>query len=105
MQQALAQISSLSSSGALGIVAIALLGLVALLFALLLASRAQERRHLREIARAAEEMRSGDLSRKADVPPGSPVGFVAAAVQRLAEDLASRIRDSHGAEERLAALL
>jgi len=105
MQQALEQISALSGSGALGIVALALLGLVALLFALLLASRAQERRHLREIVRAAEGLRGGDLARKAELPRGSAVGFVAAAVNRLGEDLATRIREAQGAEERLSALL
>ncbi len=105
MQQALEKIAFVSGPGTVWVAGIALLGVVALLFAVVLASRAQDRRHLREIARAAEELRSGDLRRRVEVEPGSPIAFLAAAVNQLGEELQARTREAQGAEERVRALL
>ena len=87
------------------IVGIALLGLVALLFALVLLGRRQEKDHLRKVVDAIDEIRSGNLGKRVEISPRSPVAYVAYAVNRLGEDLASRTREAENADERLKTLL
>jgi len=84
---------------------IAALALSAVLFALLGFARRQERRDLREVQRAVEDLRSGAPARRADVPSGSAFGLLADSVQRLAHETAARRHESEAADARLRALL
>jgi PAS domain S-box-containing protein len=82
-----------------------LLALALLLFALLLLSRRQLRRDLREIVVSLEDLRTGDTQRRAEVSAGSPLVLVADAVNRLAGTLQDRSAEAASSREKLRALL
>ena len=81
------------------------LGLALLLFALLLLSRRQHRRDVREISAAVEALRSGRGARPADVDPGSPFAHLAESVNRLGQEVAARLGEADGAGEGLKTLV
>lgn len=82
-----------------------LLGVALLLFVLLLLSRRQQRRDVREISAAVEALRSGRGARPADVDPGSPFAHLAEAVNRLGQEVGVRLSEAEGAGEGLRAVV
>lgn len=82
-----------------------LLALALLLFVLLLLSRRQLRRDLREIVVALEDLRTGDTRRRAEVSAGSPLVLVSDAVNRLAGTLGERSAEVASSRQKLRALL
>jgi PAS domain S-box-containing protein len=82
-----------------------LLALGLLLFVLLLMSRRQLRRDLREIVISIEDLRTGDTRRRAEVSEGSPLVLAADAVNRLAGTLGERGAEAASSREKLRALL
>lgn len=101
----LAQAAVPGGSATFYAVAVLVVGLVALLVGLLVVSRRQERRDLRAVAHALEDVRAGKILRHVEVDPGSPVAYLAESVRRLGEDLHARSRDASGADEKLRAVL
>ncbi len=87
------------------VVSVVAIGFVALLVGLLVLSHRQERRDLREIVRAVEDLRAGAGARPAEVDSRSPMSFLADAVNRLAEDFGRRATAAASSEERLRAVL
>jgi PAS domain S-box-containing protein len=81
------------------------LGLALLLFVLLLLSRRQLRRDLRELVVALEDLRTGDTRRRVEVSEGSPLVLAADAVNRLAGTLGERSDEVASSREKLRALL
>ncbi len=102
---ALAQAALPGGTATFYAVSVLVVGLAALLVGLLLVSRRQERRDLRLVAQALEDVRAGRILRHVDVDPGSPVGYLAESVRRLGEDLHARTRDATGADDKLRAVL
>lgn len=97
--------AQLAVTAAPWLIGIGLLGVISLFFALILLSRRRERRELREIVVAIEELRSGAARRRLVVDPRSPLAFVADAVNRLGQDLSARRTDLESSDERLRAIL
>ncbi len=88
---------------------VALGGLAVLAFAaaavlLLLLSRRRFDRELRGVLHALEELRSGEVTERLELPGGSPLGLVADAVLRLSHDLHARRTEADVAGERWRAL-
>jgi PAS domain-containing protein len=84
---------------------IGLLLLVALLFALMLLSRRQQGREIRDLVVTLEELRSGQTRRRAAVDSRSSLAVVADAMNRLAEDLSGRWAGAERAREQYHAFL
>jgi len=82
-----------------------MLALALLLFVLLLMSRRQLRRDLREIVIGLEDLRTGDVRRRVEVSEGSPLVLAADAVNRLATTLGERGAEAESSREKLRAML
>jgi PAS domain S-box-containing protein len=81
----------ISDGGTLGLcLVLGGLILVTLLLAVHLVSRRQHRRDLREIIETVEDLRKGRADRRAEIEPHSPYSILGDAVNRLAQDAASR---------------
>jgi PAS domain S-box-containing protein len=87
------------------VIGVALLLLFSLLFGLLLISRRQQSREVREMVVAVEELRSGHTRRRAEIDPRSSLAMLADAVNRLAQDLSGRFSDAENAREQLEGFL
>ncbi len=93
-------------SAALAIViGVALLLLFSLFFGLLLVSRRQQSRDVREMVVALEELRSGQTRRRAEIDPRSSLAVLGDAVNRLAQDLSGRFSDAEHARDQLEGFL
>ena len=87
------------------VVGAGMLALALLLFVLLLMSRRQLRRDLREIVIGLEDLRTGDVRRRVEVSEGSPLVLAADAVNRLASTLGERGAEAESSREKLRAML
>jgi PAS domain S-box-containing protein len=87
------------------VVGTGMLALALLLFVLLLLSRRQLRRDLREIVIGLEDLRTGDVRRRVEVSEGSPLVLAADAVNRLASTLGERGAEAESSREKLRAML
>ncbi len=83
-----------------GIGAAGLVAIVVLLFAVLLLSRRRYSMDTREVVRAMEELRAGELPDPGGSDPGSPLALVFDAMQRLGQDVGARVRALEEADER-----
>jgi len=83
-----------------GIGAAGLVAIVVLLFAVLLLSRRRYSMDAREVVRAMEELRAGELPDTGSSDPGSPLALVFDAMQRLGQDVGARVRALEEADER-----
>ena len=84
-------------------VGVVLVVLAALFFTLMVFSRRQSRRDMREIVMAVEELRSGATRRRVELDSRSPLAVVADSVNRLAQDVGLRLERAVSDRERLAA--
>lgn len=73
--------------------------IVVLLFAVLLLSRRRYAMDAREVVRAMEELRAGELPDPGSSDPGSPLALVFDAMQRLGQDVGARVRSLEEADE------
>jgi PAS domain S-box-containing protein len=83
-----------------GIAAAGLVAVVALLFAVLMLSRRRYSMDAREVVRAMEELRAGELPDTGVSDPGSPLALVFDAMQRLGQDVGARVRSLEEADGR-----
>lgn len=83
-----------------GIGVAGLFAIVVLLFAVLLLSRRRYSMDAREVVRAMEELRSGEIPDPGGSDPGSPLALVFDAMQRLGQDVGARVRSFEEADER-----
>jgi len=88
-----------------GIGVAGLLAIVVLLFAVLLLSRRRYAMDAREVVRAMEELRAGELPAPGASDPGSPLALVFDAMQRLGQDVGARVRTLEEADERTRRML
>ena len=84
-----------------GIGAAGLFAVVVLLFAVLLLSRRRYSMDTREVVRAMEELRAGELPDSGGSDPGSPLALVWDAMHCLGHDVGARVRveTAHGNED------
>ena len=82
-----------------------LFAIVVLLFAVLLLSRRRYSMDTREVVRAMEELRAGELPDPGGSDPGSPLALVFDAMQRLGQDVGARVRALEEADERTRRML
>jgi PAS domain S-box-containing protein len=82
---------------------VVLIALAVLFFALMLLSRRQARRDMREIVVAVEELRAGSTQRRAELTSRSPLAVVADAVNRLVQDVGVRLDRARTERGRLEA--
>ncbi len=87
------------------VVGAGMLALALLLFVLLLLSRRQLRRDLRELVIGLEDLRTGDVRRRVEVSEGSPLVLAADAVNRLAATLGERGAEAESSREKLRTML
>jgi len=87
------------------VVGAGMLALGLILFVLLLMSRRQLRRDLRELVIGLEDLRTGDVRRRVEVSEGSPLVLAADAVNRLATTLGERGAEAESSREKLRAML
>ena len=83
-----------------GIGVAGLIAIVVLLFAVLLLSRRRFSMDTRDVVRAMEELRAGELPDPGRSDPGSPLALVFDAMQRLGQDVGARVRALEEADER-----
>ena len=82
-----------------GIGAAGLVAIVVLLFAVLMLSRRRYAMDTREIVKAMEELRAGELPDLGGSDPSSPLALVFDAMQRLGQDVGARVRSLEEADE------
>ena len=68
-------------------------------------ARARQRRELRDIVTALEEIRTGKTRSRVELDPASELALVADAVNRLGQDVGARLQQAEHADEGLRAIL
>lgn len=82
------------------LVGVGLFVVIALLFAVLLMSRRRFASDARDVVRAIEELRAGDVPDALPRDPGSPLALVFDALQRLGQDVGARVRTTEENDSR-----
>ncbi|HEX6851506.1 MAG TPA: PAS domain S-box protein [Candidatus Polarisedimenticolaceae bacterium] len=72
---------------------------------LAITARVRQRRDLRDIVAAIEEIRSGKTRSRVELEPGSELALVADAVNRLGQDVGIRLQQAEHADDGLRAIL